>query len=83
MDALYARFIKPDDLVFDPFAGVGSSAVAALMHDRRFLGMELDRAYCEAASDRIASLERGELAVRQLGTPVHTPPLTPRADRRE
>ena len=74
-------FSNPDDLVFDPFAGVGSSAIAALMHDRRFLGMELDRAYCEAAHGRIASLERGELAVRQLGTPVHAPPLTPRADR--
>jgi len=76
-------FSNPGDLVFDPFAGVGSSAITALMHDRRFLGTELDHAYCQAARVRIARLEKRELAVRQLGTPISTPPVTPHPDRRE
>jgi adenine-specific DNA-methyltransferase len=75
-------FSEPGDLVFDPFAGVGSSAIAALMHERRFLGFELESDYGEATRQRIARLARGELAVRQLGTPVSTPPVTPRAGRR-
>jgi adenine-specific DNA-methyltransferase len=74
-------FSDPGDLVFDPFTGVGSSAIAALMHERRFLGIELDSAFSQTARERIARLERGELAVRPLGTPVHTPPVTPHADR--
>jgi adenine-specific DNA-methyltransferase len=74
-------FSDPGDLVFDPFAGVGSSAIAALMHERRFLGIELDSAFSQTARERIGRLKRGELAVRPLGTPVYTPPVTPRADR--
>lgn len=75
---------NPGDLVFDPFAGVGSSAVAALMHERRFLGFELDESYLAAARERIAALKRGELAVRPLGTAVApAQPITGewRADR--
>jgi hypothetical protein len=52
------------------------------MHERRFLGFELESDYGEATRQRIARLARGELAVRQLGTPVSTPPVTPRAGRR-
>jgi site-specific DNA-methyltransferase (adenine-specific)/modification methylase len=41
------------DLVFDPFMGVGSSGVAALQFDRRFLGIEIDTIYFRAAEKRI------------------------------
>jgi site-specific DNA-methyltransferase (adenine-specific)/modification methylase len=51
------RLIKlatnPGDVVFDPFMGVGSSGVAALQLDRRFLGIEIDPAYFRAAKKRI------------------------------
>lgn len=75
-------FSNSGDLVFDPFAGAGSSAIAALMHERRFLGFERETAFCGRARERIARLERGELAVRPLGTSVYTPPIKPRAERR-
>ena len=42
-----------DDIVFDPFMGVGSSGVAALELNRRFIGIELDKSYFEAAKNRI------------------------------
>lgn len=67
---------SPGDLVFDPFMGVGSSAVAALMHDRKFVGIELERGYFSAAIDRIGKFEAGELKVRCLGKPVHQPKAT-------
>lgn len=44
-----------DDIVFDPFMGVGSTGVAALELDRRFIGVELEKEYYDAAKERIDS----------------------------
>lgn len=43
----------PGDLVFDPFAGSGSTARAALSLGRRFVGIEIDPIYFNAACDAI------------------------------
>lgn len=37
------------DLVFSPFAGIGSEGYCALKHGRRFVGAELKQSYWEAA----------------------------------
>ncbi len=47
------NFSKKGDLVFDPFMGTGTTGIAALMHDRKFYGCELDTDYFEAACKRI------------------------------
>jgi DNA modification methylase len=41
------------DMVFDPFAGVGSTGVAALELGRKFIGIENQRDYYEAACKRL------------------------------
>lgn len=41
------------DVVFDPFMGVGSTGVAALALERRFIGFELDEEYFNASQERI------------------------------
>jgi site-specific DNA-methyltransferase (adenine-specific) len=49
------------DLVFDPFCGSGTTAVAAKELDRSFVGAELEREFCELASRRIKAASRGGL----------------------
>ncbi|MBD2577766.1 site-specific DNA-methyltransferase [Oscillatoria sp. FACHB-1406] len=64
---------EPDDWVLDPFAGVGSSIIAALGSDRRAMGCEKEEDYLEIARQRIADLKAGTLGYRPLGKPIHAP----------
>ncbi|MGH6837472.1 MAG: DNA methyltransferase [Methylocella sp.] len=51
-------FSKPGDIVLDPFAGSGSTAVAAALSGRRYIGIELDERYCRHARTRLAGAAR-------------------------
>lgn len=42
-----------DDIIFDPFMGVGSTGVAAIELSRKFIGVELNQSYCDAGKNRI------------------------------
>jgi len=44
---------QPGEVVLDPFMGTGATGVAALDIGREFIGIEMDKSYCEAASRRI------------------------------
>lgn len=50
---LITSVTKPGDLILDPFAGSGSTLVAAKKTGRRFVGVELDDGYCQIARRRI------------------------------
>ena len=51
-------YSRPGDLVLDPFAGSGTTAVAAALSGRRYIGIELERRYCEHARRRLAGVRR-------------------------
>lgn len=51
---LIETFSAPDGLVLDPFAGSGSTLLAARMLGRPWLGIELDAEYHAIASLRLA-----------------------------
>lgn len=42
-------------LIFDPYMGSGSTAIAALKEKRNYLGSEISSAYCDYANKRIAN----------------------------
>jgi len=46
-----------NDVVFDPFMGVGSTGVAAIEMERQFIGIEIEKAYYEAARNRIREIQ--------------------------
>lgn len=61
------------DWVLDPYAGVGSTLIAAALHGRRSLGSEKNRKYYDVAVQRLRALREGTLKLRPLGKPVYTP----------
>lgn len=55
MEILINNSSQPNDLVFDPFMGVGTTALACMNTGRRFLGFELDKEYYDKSIERIHS----------------------------
>lgn len=51
--SLITSVTKPGDLILDPFAGSGSTLVAAKKTGRWFIGMELDGGHYETARRRV------------------------------
>ena len=51
---LIEGFTKEDDLIFDPFVGVGSVGVACKQKNRRFIGIEMNPDYVEIANKRLS-----------------------------
>jgi adenine-specific DNA-methyltransferase len=73
VERLVLSMTNEGDWVFDPFAGVGSTHIAALMHSRRAIGAELVHEYVELARERMQLAESGALRVRPIERPVYEP----------
>lgn len=63
---------RPNDIVFDPFMGSGTTAAVAISHGRQYLGCELNPAYKELQDERILA-----------ATPVPDPQIDLFADEQQ
>lgn len=70
---LVLSLTNEDDLVFDPFIGVGTTAVAAIINGRRAAGSETIKHYYDLAIQRIKKAFTSELKIRP-DKPVYEPP---------
>lgn len=70
VERLILALTKPGDLVFDPFAGVASSGVAAQIHGRRFVGCELEASYAKTGLTRLTAAFGGRARYRPHDRPV-------------
>lgn len=59
--------------VLDPFAGVGSTSLAALKNGRNSMSIEKEATYCDLAKQRIRDLREGKLKLRPINKPIHVP----------
>lgn len=50
------RSIKIKQIVLDPFMGSGTTAVAARLLNRRFLGFEANKEYCNSSRERLEKI---------------------------
>lgn len=50
---LVANFTRPEDVVLDPFAGTGTTLLAAKEQGRRAVGIELEERWCAEAVRRL------------------------------
>ena len=66
-------FTKEDDLVLDPFVGVGSSIIAAVKNKRKGIGIDKEKKYLEIAQNRLELLSKNLLPIRDSNKPVITP----------
>jgi len=55
MDVLVRLFSDPGELILDPFAGSGTTGVAALRLGRRFVGWEMNSDYVSVARKRLTN----------------------------
>ncbi|MBI5839893.1 MAG: site-specific DNA-methyltransferase [Chloroflexi bacterium] len=73
IERLVLSMTNENDWVLDPFMGVGSTALASLIHNRKTIGAEIMPEYISIAKERIEKAERGELQVRPMERPVYDP----------
>jgi len=82
VERLVLALTNEGDVVLDPFVGVGSSIIAAILHNRKGVGVDKERQYTDIAFKRITQALNGTLQKRPLGKPVWRPKGTEKVARR-
>ena len=75
VERLVLALTDAGDWVLDPFMGVGTTAIAALMHERKAIGAELMPEYVTIAKERLGMAERGTLRIRPMTRSVYDPDM--------
>jgi adenine-specific DNA-methyltransferase len=71
VERLVLALTNPNELVFDPFAGVASAGVAAAIHGRKFWGCELKSSYARTGQARLQAALQGRAVYRPHDKPIY------------
>ena len=71
IERLVLALTNENDLVFDPFSGVATSGVAALLHGRKFWGCELVEDYIYIGKERLENTLEGTVRYRPHDKPIY------------
>lgn len=78
-EQLLGRIVRassnPGDMVFDPFAGSGTTLAVAKKLGRQWIGCELSEEYVRAATDRLAAIQDGD-GLDGAADPIASAPST-------
>ncbi len=69
-ERLVLSMSKKNDLVIDPYAGVGTTLIAALKNNRKAAGSEILKKYINITKKRINLLRKNKLPYRKMNTPI-------------
>jgi adenine-specific DNA-methyltransferase len=78
VERLVLALTNKNDLVVDPYIGVGSAACAAVLHGRRAAGADTSREYLAIARNRIRLASEKRVPRRPRNRPVYVPRPTDR-----
>jgi adenine-specific DNA-methyltransferase len=73
VERLVLALTKPGDLVVDPYIGSGTTAVAALLHQRRVAGADTVHEFIRIAESRVRETLDGSVRTRPRGRAVYKP----------
>jgi len=57
MSHLISDYSKEGDLIFDPFAGVAPVGIACKKLNRRYIGVEIEKSYCDILQKRMSKIK--------------------------
>ena len=58
-DFIFNKFLLKGKKVLDPFMGTGTTGISAHKYGLDFIGIELDKEYCEIANEKISKFKLG------------------------
>ncbi len=73
IERLVLSMTNEGEWVLDPFLGTGTSIIAAIRHNRRGAGAEIEEKYIHIAIERIKQQINGTLKVRPMNKPKYAP----------
>lgn len=62
-----------NEIVLDPFAGVGSTLIGSLKNNRKAIGFDKEKKYVEVGKENIIKFYSGELKTREITQKIHKP----------
>ena len=73
VERMVLALTNESDIILDPYAGVASTLLAGLLHNRKVVGIDYNEKYTKIGKARIEALLQGNLKYREVGKPIHQP----------